>query len=188
MLQNLDHIIIKVYISENIDFIDSSNEKKSEFLSVFFKNSFKESERTKIFNKSENKESVKTDPNITASVSSSPTVSCYTKNKLKDLYPLDEKQVSELNYKSSREFSVNFVNELLLKLDSKYPLRTFSNKKQIMNYLSKALQYEKHQEPVVNHESFKFASYDPDEQKKDKMDKYLAAVEANLNTNAAHLN
>jgi len=175
LLLNKDFITNKKNI-KNIDSLDS------EFVffkkSVSSKNYFKELEKTEPVNKE------KTTKNIISSVSSLPLTPFFTSKRLKDLYPLDKTLVYELNHKSGREFSLNFVNELLLKLDSKYPLKTFSNKKQIMNYLAKALQYEKHQEPVVNHESFKFASMDPEEQKKEKIDKYLAAVEANLNTNA----
>jgi len=122
---------------------------------------------------------------ITPSVSSSSLRSFYTNKRLKDIFPLDESLVQELNHKSGREFSVNFANELLLKLDSKYPLMSFGNSKQILAYLTKAFQYEKHQSEKVNHESFRFARIEPEEQKKDKMERHLATIEADLNTSAA---
>jgi len=123
--------------------------------------------------------------NIITIVPASSSSSFYTNKRLKDLYPLDETLVRELNHKSGREFSVNFVNELLLKLDSKYPLMSFGNNKQILAYLTKAFQYEKHQSSMVNHESFRFARIEPIEQKKEKMEKYLVAIEEDYNTSAA---
>jgi len=132
---------------------------------------------------SPNKEKV--DKNIVTRVSAAPSSSFYTNKRLKDLHPLDETQVRELNHKSGREFSVNFANELLLKLDSKYPLMSFGNNKQILAYLTKAMQHEKHQSEKVNHESFRFVRIEPIEQKKEKMEKYLVAIEADLNTSAA---
>ncbi len=79
---------------------------------------------------------------------------------LKSFYPLSKEQVNKLNSLSGRqfsngEFSVNFANQLLLKL-SRDSNKLFPSKNHMMSYMSKAFRYEKHQAPMVNHESFKF--------------------------------
>jgi hypothetical protein len=133
--------------------------------SIFFKNDFKK-EKTK-------QEEVKQEKNQEAeSCTKSQTLTAiseikYVKSKeLKPSkvaktflawYPLSQEQVTELNCRSRREFSLNFANELLLKLNTKYPNRTFKFKNQLMSYMAKAFLHEKHQGPMVNHQSFKFA-------------------------------
>ncbi|HJD66857.1 MAG TPA: hypothetical protein LFV91_07625, partial [Rickettsia endosymbiont of Bembidion nr. Transversale] len=66
-------------------------------------------------------------------------------------YPLSEKDVSILNLRANREFSINFVNQLLLKLYIKNPEKRFKNKFTFLSYMQKALKNEKHQGPLVNH-------------------------------------
>ncbi len=96
---------------------------------------------------------------------------------LKDWYPLSPQDVDRLNSKAGREFSNNFVNELLLKLHRKYPDRTFPTKSHILSYLAKALNRELHQGPLVNHETFRFANNDPESIVQRQREKYLAEVE-----------
>lgn len=101
--------------------------------------------------------------------------------KLKDWYPLSPQDVDRLNSKSAREFSTNFVNELLLKFHSKYPDRIFPTKNHMLSYMSKALHHELHQAPLVNHETFRFAKKDPESIAEKQREKYLAEVEDSSN-------
>ena len=62
---------------------------------------------------------------------------------LKAFYPLSKEQVDKLNYLSGRQFdnggfSVNFANQLLLKL-SHDPNKLFPSKNHMISYMSKAL-------------------------------------------------
>ncbi|KAJ6644926.1 Glyoxalase ElbB [Pseudolycoriella hygida] len=103
-------------------------------------------------------------------------------SRLKDWYPLLPEDVGKLNLKAGREFSNNFVNELLLKLDSKYPDRIFATKNHALSYMTKALQRELHQAPLVNHETFKFTKNDQEFIAQRKREKYLSEVEASTDT------
>ena len=101
---------------------------------------------------------------------------------LKSFYPLTKEQVDKLNQLSSREFSNNFANQLLLKL-SRDPNKLFLSKNHMMSYMSKAFRYEKHQAPMVNHETFRFTANvsDPELEMRQK-EKYLLEVEYSMDT------
>ncbi|KDO02195.1 hypothetical protein REISMN_08335 (plasmid) [Rickettsia tamurae subsp. buchneri] len=98
-------------------------------------------------------------------------------------YPLSEKDISTLNFRANREFSNNFVNQLLLKLYIKYPEKRFKNKFIFLSYMVKILANEKHQEPLVNHTSFRFGcNINAEEKDKLEYEKYLSAIEGSFDT------
>lgn len=103
---------------------------------------------------------------------------------LKSFYPLTKDQVEKLNQLSSREFSNNFANQLLLKLYIRDPNKTFASKNHMMSYMSKAFRYEKHQAPMVNHETFRFTANvsDPESVEMRQKEKYLSEVEYSIDT------
>jgi hypothetical protein len=103
---------------------------------------------------------------------------------LKSFYPLSKEQVDKLNQLSSREFSNNFANQLLLKLYIRDPNKTFASKNHMMSYMSKAFRYEKHQAPMVNHETFRFTANvsDPESVEMRQKEKYLSKVEYSIDT------
>ncbi|WP_342271959.1 DnaA N-terminal domain-containing protein [Candidatus Tisiphia endosymbiont of Parasteatoda lunata] len=102
---------------------------------------------------------------------------------LKSFYPLSKEQVDKLNQLSSREFSNNFANQLLLKLYIRDPNKTFASTNHMIAYMSKAFRYEKHQAPMVNHETFRFTANvsDPELEMQQK-EKYLTEVEYSIDT------
>ncbi|NJS41433.1 hypothetical protein HC766_03615 [Candidatus Gracilibacteria bacterium] len=101
-------------------------------------------------------------------------------------YPLTSQEVSDLNWKSNREFSINFGNQLMLKLACKYPDRTFATRNHMFAYMTKAFIHEKHQGPLVNHESFRFrCNIGAEEQSMIEYEKYLTEVENSVNTSNA---
>ena len=107
---------------------------------------------------------------------------------LKAFYPLSKEQVDKLNYSSGRQFgnggfSVNFANQLLEKL-SRDPNKLFLSKNHMMSYMSKAFRYEKHQAPMVNHETFRFTANVSDSESVEirKKEKYLTKVEYSMDT------
>ncbi len=103
--------------------------------------------------------------------------------ELRHFYPLSEKDVSTLNFKTGREFSVNFVNQLLLKLYIKYPEKRFKNKFTFLSYMEKILKNEKHQGPLVNHTTFRFScNINAEEKDMLEYEKYLSEIEHSLNT------
>ncbi|UCM86407.1 MAG: hypothetical protein LF885_07200 (plasmid) [Rickettsia endosymbiont of Culicoides impunctatus] len=103
---------------------------------------------------------------------------------LKSFYPFTKEQVDKLNQLSSREFSNNFANQLLLKLYIRDPNKTFASTNHMLSYMSKAFRYEKHQAPMVNHETFIFTanvSY-PESVEMRQKEKYLTEVEYSIDT------
>ncbi|EER20865.1 MULTISPECIES: DnaA N-terminal domain-containing protein [spotted fever group] len=113
-----------------------------------------------------------------------PKASNDNQNKeLRHFYPLSEKDVSILNLRANREFSVNFVNQLLLKLYIKYSKKRFKNKFTFLSYMQKALKNEKHQGPLVNHTTFRFScNINAEEKNLLEYEKYLNEIEHSFDT------
>lgn len=113
-----------------------------------------------------------------------PTTSNDKQNKeLRHFYPLSEKDVDMLNFRANREFSTNFVNQLLLKLYIKYPEKRFKNKFTFLNYMQKALKKEKHQGPLVNHTTFRFnCNISVQECNMLEAERYLSSIENSHDT------
>ncbi|WP_017443562.1 DnaA N-terminal domain-containing protein [Rickettsia gravesii] len=103
--------------------------------------------------------------------------------ELRHFYPISEKDISILNSRANREFSTNFVNQLLLKLYIKYPEKRFKNKFTFLSYMEKILANEKHQGPLVNHTTFRFGCNIGTEEKNIlEYEKYLNQIESSLDT------
>ena len=101
--------------------------------------------------------------------------------ELRHFYPLSEKDISLLNSRSNREFSNNFVNQLLLKLYIKYPAKRFKNRFTFLSYMVQILQNEKHQGPLVNHTSFRFScNIGTEEKNLLEYERYLNQIEEHL--------
>nr|WP_041472060.1 DnaA N-terminal domain-containing protein [Rickettsia africae] len=101
--------------------------------------------------------------------------------ELRHFYPLSEKDIDTLNFRAHREFSNNFVNQLLLKLYIKYPEKRFKNKFTFLSYMVQILKNEKHQGPLVNHTSFRFScNIETIEQNLLKYEKYLNQIESSF--------
>lgn len=98
--------------------------------------------------------------------------------ELRHFYPLSDGDISTLNFRANREFSNNFVNQLLLKLYIKYPEKRFKNKFTFLSYMQKILANEKHQGPLVNHTTFRFScNIGTEEKSLLEYEKYLSAIE-----------
>lgn len=103
--------------------------------------------------------------------------------ELRHFYPLSKKDVDTLNFRAVREFSSNFVNQLLLKLYIKYPEKIFKNKFTFLSYMEKILANEKHQGPLVNHTSFRFScNISTIEKNLLEYEKYLSQIENSSDT------
>lgn len=83
--------------------------------------------------------------------------SSFAKN-LSEFYPLSANDADLLQIKSGRDFDLNFINQLMLRLADKYPNRKFSNKKAVLSYMRKLLTHELRQAALVNNVNFKFKS------------------------------
>ncbi|WP_235364379.1 DnaA N-terminal domain-containing protein [Rickettsia felis] len=116
-------------------------------------------------------------------VSHSKTSNDKQNKELRHFYPLLSKDVDTLNFRTNREFSNNFVNQLLLKLYIKYPEKSFKNKFTFLDYMVKALKNEKHQGPLVNHTTFRFScNINAEEKNLLEYEKYLIQIENSFDT------
>lgn len=103
---------------------------------------------------------------------------------LSELSGISEEDRDILNKRSVREFSLNFINQLILKLGIKYPEHRFFRREQFMNYMVKALMNEILQAPQANNEDFKFACLPKTEEEQylKQVHKYLDEIESSINT------
>ncbi|CAK6517635.1 MAG: Phage-rep-O domain-containing protein [Rickettsia helvetica] len=60
--------------------------------------------------------------------------SWFKRKKLADFYPLSQEDADLLQVKSNREFNLDFINKLLLKLAGEYSNHHFAHKKVLLNY------------------------------------------------------
>ncbi|SPR12192.1 Uncharacterised protein [Orientia tsutsugamushi str. Gilliam] len=81
---------------------------------------------------------------------------CPKRKRLADYYPLTPEDAVILQRMSSRSFNIYFINQLLLKLSSKYPNRHFVNKIAVLNYMAKALANELLTTDQANSGNFRF--------------------------------
>ena len=146
--------------------------KSKSNLSEFYQISFEEKENSACIREGHNFQKT-----IPSGIASNRT------KTLQDYYPLSKEQVSKLNWDSGKDYSVNFTNQLLLKLHNIGPDKKFISKNHMMSYMSKAMRSEKHQGPLVNHESFRFAcNLSKTEIENGKIEEYLKEVEFSGNT------
>ena len=197
-LYNKD-LVLKNSIIENIDYIDvhhlnSKNISLNNLLEYLqsnktVKKEFWENEHSSFPSESYNnscESSIKVKPSCsnTTSESVARTIADISEYKeLRHFYPLSEKDVDTLNFRATREFSNNFMNQLLLKLYIKYPEKRFKNKFTFLSYMAKILANEKHQGPLVNHTSFRFScNINEAERNLLEQEKYLNQIESSLDT------
>ncbi|WP_121543471.1 DnaA N-terminal domain-containing protein [Candidatus Rickettsia colombianensi] len=105
------------------------------------------------------------------------------KKALRHFHPLSWQDVDTLNFRANREFSTNFVNQLLLKLYIKYPEKRFKNKFTFLSYMEKILKNEKHQGLLVNHTTFRFScNINAEEKNILEYERFLSEIENSLDT------
>ena len=102
---------------------------------------------------------------------------------LSELSDISVEEKDILNKRSGREFSLNFINQLILKLGVKCPEHRFFRRKQFMNYMVKALINEIFQAPQANNENFKFACLPKTKEELylKQVHKYLEEIESSTN-------
>ncbi|WPY01648.1 DnaA_N domain-containing protein (plasmid) [Candidatus Trichorickettsia mobilis] len=98
--------------------------------------------------------------------------------KLTEFHPLVQDDADVLTGKSGRNFDLNFINQLMLKLASKYPDRKFFSKNSVLSYMSKILLHEIRDAVQVSNGNFRFGNANEQSSK----EKYLQAIEATTAT------
>ncbi|KJW02659.1 hypothetical protein REIP_0671 [Rickettsia endosymbiont of Ixodes pacificus] len=102
----------------------------------------------------------------------------FKRKKLADFYPLSQEDADLLRVKSNREFNLDFINKLLLKLAGEYSNHHFGHKKVLLNYMAKALAHELRETTKANNATFQFKSSDLNNAK----ERYLDKIERSLDT------
>lgn len=100
------------------------------------------------------------------------------RKNLADFHPLTEEDADLLQLKSNRQFNLNFINQLLMKLAEQYPHHNFCSKKVVLNYMVKALMHELRESSKTNCGNFQFKSTDADKFK----EQYLQKIERSTST------
>jgi len=101
--------------------------------------------------------------------------------KLEEFYPLSQDDADILQLKSNRDFSLSYINKLLIRLSTKYPDHKFYSKSAVINYMTKALANEMRQACVVNNETFNFKT----DNELVTQEKYLKEIESGACTSQA---
>jgi hypothetical protein len=104
--------------------------------------------------------------------------------KLDNSLVISTEDIDFLNKQSGREFSQNFIKQLVLKLSIKYPEHKFSKKDTFLNYMIKALANEKHQAAAANNKDFKFSilPITLDQEYNQNVNRFLDEIESSTNT------
>ncbi len=106
--------------------------------------------------------------------------SWFKRKKLADFYPLSQEDADLLRVKSNREFNLEFINKLLLKLAGEYSNHHFGHKKVLLNYMAKALAHELHETTKANNATFQFKSSDLNNAKEQYLDKIESSLDTSL--------
>lgn len=109
------------------------------------------------------------------------------RRKFEEFYPISQDDAYELEKLSNRDFSVSYINKLILHLGKKKPNNGFYTKKLFINYMAKILIHEMRDAEQVNKIDFKFKNTNKEiqEQKHDSkiidQNKYLDEIENSQN-------
>ncbi|WP_417905338.1 hypothetical protein [Candidatus Tisiphia endosymbiont of Micropterix aruncella] len=97
--------------------------------------------------------------------------SWFRRKRLADFYPLTQEDANLLQIKSNREFNLDFINKLLLKLAGEYSNHHFGHKKVLLSYMAKALSNELRETTKANSSNFQFKSSDDNKTKEQYLQK-----------------
>lgn len=101
---------------------------------------------------------------------------------MSEFHPIGLSDAKSLQARSGRDFDIHFINQLLLKVSSKYPDHKFLTKDSFLNYMSKLLQNEMRDASKVSNDSFKFKTREDEALQKEN---YLQSVETHTDITSA---
>ncbi|BAG39500.1 hypothetical protein OTT_0042 [Orientia tsutsugamushi str. Ikeda] len=151
---------LKFKYTESDDFIEielvgneKENQQQQQNLNSYELSDFS---NKKLSNKYYEQNSELVTPVITKDLEIEKNKCCPKRKRLADYYPLTPEDAVILQRMSSRSFNIYFINQLLLRLSSKYPNRHFVNKIAVLNYMAKALANELLTTDQANSGNFRF--------------------------------
>ena len=102
---------------------------------------------------------------------------------LASFYPLNQPETAKLQALCGRQFSANAINEILLSMSKRLTDRFFKSKKAFMNYMAKALTYEKRDAVKISNRAFRIrANISNDEIIKQQKEAFLSRIEGSTDT------
>ena len=102
---------------------------------------------------------------------------------LASFYPLSQSEAAKLQTLCGRGFSGNAINEILLSMSKRLTDRFFKSKRSFMNYMAKALIYEKRDAVKTSNETFRIrANISNDEIIKRQKEAFLTKIEESTDT------
>ena len=103
---------------------------------------------------------------------------CAKPRNLKDFYPLNATDCSQLQSLSGRDFSLNAMNEILSDMSKRLTDRLFNSRKGFLSYMSTALRYEMRDTVKTSNENFKIkANQSSEESRAEEIENYLTEIE-----------
>ena len=105
---------------------------------------------------------------------------------LASFYPLSQPEAAKLQALCGRGFSGTAINEILLSMSKRLTDRFFKSKKAFMNYMAKALTYEKRDAVKISNRAFRIrANISNDEIIKRQKEVFLTKIEESTDTTLA---
>jgi len=105
---------------------------------------------------------------------------------LASFYPLSQPAAAKLQALCGRQFSANAINEILLSMSKRLTDRFFKSKTAFMNYMAKALTYEKRDAVKISNRAFRIrANISNDEIIKRQKEVFLSRIEESTDTTLA---
>jgi len=102
---------------------------------------------------------------------------------LASFYPLSQSEAAKLQALCGRGFSGNAINEILLSMSKRLTDRFFKSKRAFMNYMAKALAYEKRDAVKISNETFRIrGNMSKDQILKQQQEAFLNKIEASTDT------
>lgn len=180
--QNSSLLPIKEKSSFNIDKNKKKENKSRSSESNFGKIFFKEKDSIKVeADKNASLIALPIKPSISTpsiNIQNLKKIEIKRRNDLAAFYPLTEKDGEILRQNSAREFSLHYMNQLLLKLSSLKPEHGFYSKETFIKYMTKVLSNELRDATKVSNEGFRFKQVKEGAIK----EKYLEEIEYSSDT------
>jgi hypothetical protein len=105
---------------------------------------------------------------------------------LASFYPLSQSEAAKLQALCGRGFSGNAINEILLSMSKRLTDRFFKSKRAFMNYMAKALTYEKRDAVKISNRAFRIrANISEDQIIKWQKEAFLSRIEESTDTTLA---
>ncbi len=160
------------FLENSLDLKEKANNNHNKFLEISTSSIDKNNNALALQILSDAKLNLNTDNQVFSQVKN-PSIDKKPR-KLKDFYPLNVTDCTELQSLSKREFSLNAMNEILLDMSRRLTHPIFYSKKGFISYMTNAFKKEMRDAVKTSNESFKIkANQSLEESRSEEIEKYL---------------